>query len=91
MKYISWSEISLVFSILFSRGLQRYQRLKTEVSELASDVKQIQDSQKSSEKMLEVSPVDLAQDVMSSVYMYMCVYNHLHMYNIPSVGSRPSP
>lgn len=43
--------------------MERYQRLKTEVSELASDVMQIQDSQKSSEKMLDVSPVDLAQDV----------------------------
>lgn len=44
-------------------SLQRYQRLKTEVAELASDVEQLQDGQQSSEKMLQVSPVDLAQDV----------------------------
>lgn len=43
--------------------MQRYQRLKTEVAELVSDVEQVREGQKSSEKMLEVSPVDLAQDV----------------------------
>ena len=42
---------------------QRYQRLKTEVAELVSDVEQIKDGQQNSEKMLQVSPVDLAQDV----------------------------
>ena len=42
---------------------QRYQRLKTEVAELVSDVEQIKDGQTNSEKMLQVSPVDLAQDV----------------------------
>ena len=53
----------------WSRVLQRYQRLKTEVAELVSDVEQVREGQKSSEKMLEVSPVDLAQDVRQS---FMC-------------------
>ena len=43
--------------------MQRYQRLKTEVAELVADVAQVKEGQKSSEKMLDVSPVDLAQDV----------------------------
>lgn len=43
--------------------MERYQRLKTEVAELVSDVEQIKDGQQNSEKMLQVSPVDLAQDV----------------------------
>ena len=42
---------------------QRYQRLKQEVAELVSDVEHVRDGQTSAEKMLEVSPVDLAQDV----------------------------
>ena len=43
--------------------MQRYHRLKQEVGELLADVAQITEAQRSSEKMLEVSPVDLAQDV----------------------------
>jgi dynactin-2 len=43
--------------------MERYQRLKTEVAELASDVEQVQQAQGDSRKMLGVSPVDLAQDV----------------------------
>ena len=37
--------------------------MKQEVVDLVSDVEKIKESQKSSEKLLEVSPVDLAQDV----------------------------
>ncbi|CAI8013138.1 Dynactin subunit 2 [Geodia barretti] len=43
--------------------MQRYQRLKTEVVELATDVQEVSEAQQSSDKMLDVSPVDLAQDV----------------------------
>jgi dynactin-2 len=43
--------------------MQRYQRLKTEVAELATDVQEVSEAQQSSDKMLDVSPVDLAQDV----------------------------
>ena len=52
-----WKNACVFFST------QRYQRLKTEVAELVSDVEQIKDGQQNSEKMLQVSPVDLAQDV----------------------------
>ena len=47
--------------------MQRYHRLKQEVGELLADVAQITEAQRSSEKMLEVSPVDLAQDVSGLV------------------------
>lgn len=43
--------------------MQRYHRLKQEVGELLADVAQITEAQRSSEKMMEVSPADLAQDV----------------------------
>ena len=43
--------------------MQRYLRLKEEVGQLASDVERIQEAQESSEKLLEVSPADLLQDV----------------------------
>lgn len=43
--------------------MQRYQRLKTEVAELVSDVQQVEKSQEKSEKLLDVSPVELANDV----------------------------
>ena len=43
--------------------LQRYQRLKGEVTELVSDVEKVKESQESSEKLLQVSPADLLQDV----------------------------
>ena len=43
--------------------LQRYQRLKQEVAELATDVENVRQSQESSEKLLQVSPADLLQDV----------------------------
>ena len=43
--------------------LQRYQRLKGEVAELASDLEKVKESQQSSEKLLQVSPADLLQDV----------------------------
>ena len=43
--------------------LQRFQRLKGEVAELASDVEKVKESQQSSEKLLQVSPADLLQDV----------------------------
>ena len=45
--------------------LQRYQRLKQEVAELASDVEKVRESQESSEKLLQVSPADLLPDVRS--------------------------
>lgn len=43
--------------------MQRYLRLKEEVGALVSDVEQIKDTQESSEKLLQVSPADLLQDV----------------------------
>ena len=46
--------------------LQRYQRLKQEVAELASDVEKVKETQQSSEKLLQVSPADLLQDVRQS-------------------------
>lgn len=46
--------------------LQRYQRLKQEVAELATDVEKVKESQESSEKLLQVSPADLLQDVRAA-------------------------
>ena len=46
--------------------IQRYQRLKGEVAELASDLEKVKESQQSSEKLLEVSPAHLLQDVSLS-------------------------
>ena len=43
--------------------LQRFQRLKQEVAELATDVEKVKESQESSEKLLQVTPADLLQDV----------------------------
>lgn len=43
--------------------LQRYQRLKQEVAELATDIEKVHESQESTEKLLQVSPADLLQDV----------------------------
>ena len=48
--------------------MQRYLRLKEEVEQLVSDVKQIQSAQESSEKLLQVSPADLLQDVSNTEY-----------------------
>ena len=43
--------------------MHRYLVPKKEVGQLASDVERIQEAQESSEKLLEVSPADLLQDV----------------------------
>lgn len=43
--------------------MERYLRLKEEVGVLISDVERIKEAQESSEKLLEVSPTDLLQDV----------------------------
>ena len=80
-----------VWLTAWSRVLQRYQRLKTEVAELLSDVEQVKEGQKSSEKMLEVSPVDLAQDVRQREWVVLLVYDprttfqHSYMY-VHSMG-----
>ena len=43
--------------------MERYLRLKEEVGTLISDVERIKAGQESSERLLEVSPTDLLQDV----------------------------
>ncbi|XP_064401564.1 dynactin subunit 2-like isoform X2 [Halichondria panicea] len=43
--------------------LQRYQRLKQEVADLAFDVGRIEEGSKDAEKLLQVSPPDLLQDL----------------------------
>ncbi len=43
--------------------MQRFLRLKEEVGLLVSDVESVQESQGSAEKLLQVSPADLLQDV----------------------------
>lgn len=43
--------------------MERYLRLKEEVGALISDIERIKAAQESSEKLLEVSPTDLLQDV----------------------------
>ena len=43
--------------------MQRFLRLKEEVGQLVSDVESIKDSQGSAEKLLQVSPADMLQDV----------------------------
>ncbi len=43
--------------------MERYLRLKEEVAALVSDVEHIEAAQDSSEKLSQVSPVDLLEDV----------------------------
>ena len=43
--------------------MERYLRLKEEVSLLISDVERVKATQESSEKLLQVSPTDLLHDV----------------------------
>lgn len=48
--------------------MQRYHRLKQEVVELMGDVERVSEAQQSSEKLLDVSPVNLLQDVSHSMH-----------------------
>ena len=48
--------------------MERYLRLKEEVGVLISDVERIKAAQESSEKLLQVSPTDLLQDVSNGRY-----------------------
>ena len=43
--------------------MQRYHRLKQEVGELMADVEKVGEAQQSSEKLLEVTPANLIEDV----------------------------
>lgn len=43
--------------------MQRYLRLKEEVGLLVSDVEHVRETQESPDKLLQVSPADLLQDV----------------------------
>lgn len=49
--------------------MQRFLRLKEEVGQLVADVEGVKDSQESAEKLLQVSPADLLQDVRLSDYL----------------------
>lgn len=63
--------------------MERYLRLKEEVGALVSDVQQIQDTQESAEKLLQVSPADLLKDVrrLMDQQARNVVSCHLHVHN----------
>ena len=51
--------------------MQRYHRLKQEVGELMADVERVGEAQQSSEKLLEVTPANLIEDVR--VWLIICL------------------
>ena len=51
--------------------MQRYHRLKQEVGELMADVEKVGEAQQSSEKLLEVTPANLIEDVR--VWLIICL------------------
>ena len=53
--------------------MERYLRLKEEVSLLISDVERVKATQESSEKLLQVSPTDLLHDVSEGDEEFVCV------------------